>query len=349
MKSTGNFEIMITISLLITTLGGTLLFAASGQSTYTSNQQLSKNQGNIIKDKITTTSANQGISKHIIEPKPSQNSSSSQLITNNVSNGYNSYKAVIINFDDGSKDQFTYAKPILDKYGFKATFFIVCNYANSGKNHYMNWQDISQLYNDKQDIDAHTMNHKNLTELASSAIDLNYEVGQSKQCLIDHGVKNDQRISEFAYPYHRGVNDPTIVKTVAKYYDIARTGGKPLQFLNVPTDRYSIAGISVAAATKTKNPFANDDSQKLDNFINLVNSQNKYNKNGQVNAIPIIVYHEINYKNSVKSTTTPDLFAAEMKYLHDNSFKVLTMANLRYNQNTNSLYLGDIPGITAGA
>ena len=37
---------------------------------------------------------------------------------------------------------------------------------------------------------------------------------------------------------------------------------------------------------------------------------------------------------------SPDLSDAEMKYLYDNGFKVLTMSNLKYNQNTNSLYLG---------
>ena len=35
-------------------------------------------------------------------------------------------KVVILNFYDSNKNQFTNAKPILDKYGFKATFFIVC-------------------------------------------------------------------------------------------------------------------------------------------------------------------------------------------------------------------------------
>jgi|SRR5215831_397165 len=30
-------------------------------------------------------------------------------------------KVVMINFDDGRKSQFIYAKPILDKYGFKAS------------------------------------------------------------------------------------------------------------------------------------------------------------------------------------------------------------------------------------
>ena len=37
-------------------------------------------------------------------------------------------RLAIINFDDGYKSQFTNAKPILDNYGFKASFFIVCNF-----------------------------------------------------------------------------------------------------------------------------------------------------------------------------------------------------------------------------
>ena len=36
-------------------------------------------------------------------------------------------KAAIITFDDGMLSQFTYAKPILDNYNFKATFYIICN------------------------------------------------------------------------------------------------------------------------------------------------------------------------------------------------------------------------------
>ena len=46
-------------------------------------------------------------------------------------------KFVILNFDDNRKSQFTHAKPILDKYGFKATFYVVCNYVGNKKG-YMN-------------------------------------------------------------------------------------------------------------------------------------------------------------------------------------------------------------------
>jgi hypothetical protein len=34
-----------------------------------------------------------------------------------------------------------------------------------------------------------------------------------------------------------------------------------------------------------------------------------------------------------------NLFNAEMKYLHDNGFKVLTMADLAYDENNKYLYI----------
>ena len=78
----------------------------------------------------------------------------------NISRVVNSNNMVImIGFDDGRKGQITYAKPILDKYGFKASFFIVCDYANSGHIGNMNWQDIAALEKDGMDIESHSMTH----------------------------------------------------------------------------------------------------------------------------------------------------------------------------------------------
>ena len=97
-------------------------------------------------------------------------------------------KYVIINFDDSHESDYTYAKPILDKYGFKATFFEVCNWIEEGhhdKDVSITWQQIAALQQDGMDIEAHTMTHPNLNDLSSQA-DLDYEIGQSKQCLEDH-------------------------------------------------------------------------------------------------------------------------------------------------------------------
>ena len=47
-------------------------------------------------------------------------------------NGFNSTKLIIIAFDDSSRTEFTLAKPILDKYGFKGSFFTVFTFVNAG-------------------------------------------------------------------------------------------------------------------------------------------------------------------------------------------------------------------------
>jgi len=79
----------------------------------------------------------------------------------------------------------TNAKPILDKYGFKATFFITCLWAGSDKAQ-MTWQDILALQTDRQDIESKTRTHRRMIYLPRS--DLNYEVAGSKKCLGDHGI-----------------------------------------------------------------------------------------------------------------------------------------------------------------
>src|SRR6476469_11256256 len=77
------------------------------------------------------------------------------------------------------------------------------------------------------DIEAHTMNHLHLNKLSS--VDLDYEIGQSKQCLLDHGINS----TIFAYPYSEGSDNSTVVNTVAKYYYLARIDSKfPLTFLH---------------------------------------------------------------------------------------------------------------------
>ena len=79
----------------------------------------------------------------------------------------------------------------------------------------------------------------------------------------------------------------------------------------------------------------------LDRFIEVVNSQRQYNKvpPGQaVEAIPIIVYHRVENSGAQYSTDV-SLFAEEMKYLHDNGFKVISLTDLIYDNATNSFYL----------
>jgi hypothetical protein len=79
-------------------------------------------------------------------------------------------------------------------------------------------------------------------------------------------------------------------------------------------------------------------------LVAYVNSQDNHNKHGIIRAIPIVVYHDIVLGLDVNDSkipidTTMNLFNTEMKYLHDNGFKVLTMADLKYDENNKYLYI----------
>jgi peptidoglycan/xylan/chitin deacetylase (PgdA/CDA1 family) len=280
---------------------------------------------------------------------PSSYSSSSST-DNNIP------KAVILNFYDNDIGQFTNAKPILDKYEFKGTFFIVCSWASSDNNpDRMNWQDITQLYREGHDIESHSTSHKVLSKL--SADDLDYQVGQSKECFQQHlGVEP----TVFSPPHSKGWNNATVIDAIAKYYDLSIGGfvSSPMflhcygwkQLQHAPqTDcrTYSDDGdLNYANRYDIKENshngldirYSHDDSQIFEKFVELVNSQTNFNKDGKINAIPIIGYHNIEDDNAITSTHV-SLFAAEMKYLHDNGFKVLTMSDLGYDENKNYLYV----------
>ena len=203
--------------------------------------------------------------------------------------GYND-KIIILNFDDGRLSQYSNAKPILDKYGFKATFYVVCNYIGK-KEGYMDWNDLETLQREGHDIGSHSMNHVRLEKLPKKAIE--YEVGQSKKCLQKHGIN----VTSFAYPFNSGYDDKKVVYIVAKYYDLARTASSPITFLRCDgleeqssqhycpqtskkgdltyANRYTVRAWSQDA---TRVEDSSSDNTATDKFIRIVNSQTKYNK-----------------------------------------------------------------------
>ncbi len=82
-----------------------------------------------------------------------------------------------------------------------------------------------------------------------------------------------------------------------------------------------------------------NDSKTFNLFVDEVNIQEKYNKlGGPVLAVSIVGYHSID-NNRIRDSTSISLFAQEMKYLHDNGFRVLTIKDLGYDTKNNFLYI----------
>ena len=90
-------------------------------------------------------------------------------------------KPVILTFDDGFEGNYQFALPILQKYGFKATFFVIVN--KIGKPTMMTWDQLSELKDAGMSVQSHTMTHPLLSLLGSDEV--SKELRNSKQVLED--------------------------------------------------------------------------------------------------------------------------------------------------------------------
>ena len=196
------------------------------------------------------------------------------------------------------------------------------------------------------------MTHRRMTHL--SPTDLNYEIAGSKKCLTDHDINS----AAIATTHGDGRSNGTIINEIAKYYDRGVNGFGKLMFLHCngytkyssQTDcrtyfsngtltfvnRYSIREWSHNDIDKAN---SYNDSKTFDIFVDEINIQEKYNKaEGPVLAVPIVGYHSID-NNKTRDSTDVSLFAREMKYLHDNGFRALTVNDLGYDTKNNFLYI----------
>ena len=104
-------------------------------------------------------------------------------------------KPVVLTFDDGWKSEYTYAFPLLKKYGFTATFFVFTNPIGKDSR-FMTWEDVQELDAAGMTIGNHTLSHPYLTKL--SLEEERKEVVQSKKVLEE---KLGKSVTHFASPF----------------------------------------------------------------------------------------------------------------------------------------------------
>jgi peptidoglycan/xylan/chitin deacetylase (PgdA/CDA1 family) len=227
-----------------------------------------------------------------------------------------SEKVIILNFDDDWKGQYLNVKPILEKYGFRATFFLTCDcvtYQNSSvcnnaanPNSVLTWEEVKSLQKAGHDLQSHGMTHKDLTSLSNDSLE--NEIGQSKQCLLDHNINS----TIFANAFGSGADNATVIKVVSKYYDMARAGYDPLTFLKCDgwaeisnqtdcstffdngtltlANRYSLR---IGNHNYFDSEYSHNSTEIFPQFVKAINDQSQYNTDGAINAIPIVTYHNV--------------------------------------------------------
>ena len=117
-------------------------------------------------------------------------------------------KPVLITFDDGYKDNYTNAYPIMKKYGFKGTIFVVTGFLGVYGN-YMTWEQAKELADNGFSIESHTYSHKSMTEASDEEI--SKELTKSRDT-----IKNKLGIDADFMAYPTGTYNLHIAELVQK-------------------------------------------------------------------------------------------------------------------------------------
>jgi len=137
-------------------------------------------------------------------------------------NGYNTIfsedigqeqaKNVMITFDDGYEDNYTNAFPILEKYGAKATIFLITD--DIGTSGMLSADEIKQMSDSGLvEFGSHTKTHSDLTKLSES--DIQNEFAISKQAIQDITGKTVTAVS-----YPQGYANNKVFDIAENYFSV---------------------------------------------------------------------------------------------------------------------------------
>ncbi len=103
-------------------------------------------------------------------------------------------KTLVLTFDDGFAEMYSEVFPVLKKFGFTGTFYIITGVV--GETGYLSWQELEEMKNVGMEIGGHTVHHMMLVMNQKIAL---AEIEGCLKSLADHlGLVN----LTFAYPYN---------------------------------------------------------------------------------------------------------------------------------------------------
>jgi peptidoglycan/xylan/chitin deacetylase (PgdA/CDA1 family) len=135
-------------------------------------------------------------------------------------------RGVAITFDDGFRNFYEYAFPVLLAYNLPATVFVVSDYcgrtndwpsqpvAGIPRLPLMDWREIGEVRRYGVEIGVHTVNHNRLTTLPVAEVEREFS-----GCREEIEQRTGMRAATMAYPY--GACNPAVRQSAAKYFEIA--------------------------------------------------------------------------------------------------------------------------------
>lgn len=168
------------------------------------------------------------------------------LFSEEYKKAYETYKPVILTFDDGYEDNYELLFPLLKKYNMKATIFVVSAYV--GKKDYLNEKQIKEMVDSGLvSIQSHTANHVDLSREDTDSIDIEYRESCAALAKITGknvttisypgGYVNDNVIDETSRYFTYGYAIDTNMYSKTNHYEISRGG----VYRNTTLDSFKMA------------------------------------------------------------------------------------------------------------
>ncbi|MBC8015896.1 MAG: polysaccharide deacetylase family protein [Sporomusaceae bacterium] len=155
-------------------------------------------------------------------------------------------KPILITFDDGYLDNYTNAYPIMKKYGFTATIFIITGLVSNDPR-FVTWDQVREMQKNGIVFGSHTVNHESLTSLTKEQV--MSELSQSREEMAAQLGKPPRY---FAYP--TGTYN-------LKIEDMVRAAGYKAAFtiqygqVGADSDLYALERIPIFKGQKTFRSF----------------------------------------------------------------------------------------------
>ena len=158
-------------------------------------------------------------------------------------------KPIVLTFDDGYEDNYTYAFPVLKKLGFTATVFLITRDIGSSsgwsdseetvKEPLLSWDKIKEMSDYGIDFQSHTHTHPSLIKLDKKRI--KEEILTSKE-IIEQKLK--KKVDFLCYPYgHFNSQIKQILKEAGYKGAVTTKRG----IVKEPDDLYSLKRIGIKA------------------------------------------------------------------------------------------------------
>lgn len=146
-------------------------------------------------------------------------------------------KKIAITFDDGSESYYTKALPILKKYNFTSTNFVITG--RLGKNGYLSKEQFDKLKNDKLvSLQSHSFNLHNHSAAKSNDYKLYTE---------DLEKNKDYHFKYYAYPF--GISNENYIKALSDNDIILSFKYSPSHWMNVFDDNYTLPRVPIYNST----------------------------------------------------------------------------------------------------